>query len=133
MFSFKRGKKKSSSNEPSQRIVINRREEENIEKKLDIYAMSIISLMDIRKAIELLKSGYPILISFRKIRRRDIEKADEFLRRLVEFAKSVNGNLLGIGDDYIMISPRWIGIKKIDPEHLNVDSKDQIDPHSPET
>ena len=86
----------------------------NIEE-FNIFAVSVNSLMDIKKAIELLKNGNPVLISVKKLRKQNSEKAEDFLRRLIEFASSAKLNLMGISDSYLIMTPHWINIKKMEP------------------
>lgn len=91
-------------------------------RKIAIYAIPIMSLMDIKKTMDFLDEGNPVLVSLRQIRKKDTEKADEFLRRLIEYTRSIRANLLWIGDSYLIISPSEILIKKMPPSNLETNA-----------
>ena len=112
MFSFRRHR--NENDEKTER----KEKEPIVLEPLEIIALEVNSFMDIKNTVELLEAGKTIVISFKRIRDEDSEKAKEFLRRILEFVKAVKGNLLAIGNDYLMISPHWVIIKKLgDPSH----------------
>ncbi len=83
------------------------------EKTAKICAISVTSLSDIRNIIEILKGGASIIASLRKVNRENTEKAKELLERIVNYVRSINGNIIGIGEDYLLITPHNIIIEKI--------------------
>lgn len=95
-------------------------------RSLAVYAMQILSIADIKRTIDLLDSGNIILISLNPLKRRNAEKAHEFLKRLIEYTKSVKANVLLIGNGYLAISPPQISINKVKSDE-NTDINKRLD------
>jgi len=90
------------------------KEKANDQKQdLTVYAMQILSIADIKRTIDFLDSGNIVLVSLNPLKKRNVEKANEFLRRLIEYTKSAKANVLLIGNGYLAISPPQILINKI--------------------
>ncbi len=85
----------------------------NNKPNLAVYAMHILSIADIKRMMDFLDSGNIVLVSLNLLKKKNKEKANEFLKRLIEYTKSSKANVLLIGNGYLAISPPQISINKI--------------------
>lgn len=84
-----------------------------------VYAMQLLSIADLKRMIDLIDSGNIVLVSLNPLKRKNREKANEFLKRVIEYTKSANANILLIGNEYLAISPKRISINKIESYSAN--------------
>ncbi len=113
MISFLKNKKEKTPKKTEKQTIENTISMDKKETNVAVYAMQILSIADVKKMIDYLDSGNIVLVSFNPLKKENAEKANEFLRRLIEYTRSIKANVLLIGNEYLAISPQKITINRI--------------------
>ncbi|NIW12718.1 MAG: cell division protein SepF [Candidatus Thorarchaeota archaeon] len=88
-------------------------EKENKEKETEefqrenkeIIALSVSSKEDLKEALDEFKKGIPTLIGLQGFKKNGLGTTKSLVEELLSFTKKRRGNILGVGKDYLLLTP----------------------------
>ncbi len=88
-------------------------------KKRFVRTFSLDDFSDVKDIIKVLRKGYTIcMINIRKLKEKDLVELKRAINKLKKTSEAVEGDIAGIGDDYIVVTPAWAEV------YRNSDTKD---------
>lgn len=81
--------------------------QEKKEKKQqnEILALSVDSKEGLKEALDEFKRGKPTLVGIKEVKKKGRSKTKTLVEELLSFTKKRKGRILGVGDDYLLLTP----------------------------
>lgn len=71
----------------------------------EIFALSVDSKEGLKEALDEFKKGTPTLVGIKDVRKKGLGKTEDLVNELLSFTNKREGRILGVGKNYLLLSP----------------------------